>query len=110
MVEMMEDLSSKNVGMYFHQQSIVISIPSGKAMIQMAVVFASFERELCRERIIAAQNRARAQGKTIGRPTVINGGLVSTVKYMKEPGVGIKKIANELGCGVGTFYKVLKAA
>ena len=109
LVEMMDDLTAKNVGMYFHQQAIDTSTPSGLAMVQMAGVFASFERAMCRERIIASQHRARAQGKTIGRPTVMNEGLVSAIKFMKEQGVGIKKIASELGCGVGTVYKVIRA-
>ena len=66
LVEMLNDLSAKGVHMYFHQQAIDSTTPSGMAMLQMAGVFAEFERAQIRERIIASHNRARAEGKTIG--------------------------------------------
>ena len=42
--------------------------PFGKAMIQMAMVWAELERSITRERILAGIKRARAQGVKIGRP------------------------------------------
>jgi len=109
LVQMMDDLDAKNVGMYFHQQSIDTTTPSGRALIQMTGIFASFERSMLKERILASHARARAEGKTIGRPSQINDGLISSVNFMREKGIGIKKIAKELGIGVGTVYKVINA-
>jgi DNA invertase Pin-like site-specific DNA recombinase len=40
------------------------STPHGRAMLQMASVFAELERGLIRERVNAGLKRARAQGKT----------------------------------------------
>lgn len=97
------------VHMYFHQQAIDSTTPSGMAMLQMAGVFAEFERAQIRERIIASHNRARAEGKSIGRPSQITEGLIASVKFMRVKGLGIKKIAKELGVGVGTVYKVINA-
>ncbi len=37
-------------------------------MAQMVMVFAQLERDLIRERTIAGLERAKAQGKTLGRP------------------------------------------
>jgi len=107
LVQMMSDLESKNVGMYFHQQAIDTTTPSGRAMIQMAGIFATLEASMIRERILASHARARAEGKTIGRPSTISEGLIKSVHYMRKNNVGIKKIAKELSCGVGTVYKVL---
>ena len=108
LVEMMEELDAKQVGMYFHQQAIDTTTPSGRAMIQMAGVFASFERSMLRERILASHARARAEGKTIGRPSMINDALVTSINFMRDKGIGIKKIAKELNVGVGTVYKVIE--
>jgi DNA invertase Pin-like site-specific DNA recombinase len=108
LVTMMDDLNSKNVGMYFHQQNIDSTTPSGIAMLQMAGVFASFEKAMLRERVLASHSRARAEGKTIGRPSTINDGMRNAVKFMREKGTGIKKIAKELNVGVGTIYKILE--
>lgn len=108
LVQMMDDLHSKNVGIYFHQQAIDTTTPSGLAMIQMAEVFASLERSMLRERVFASHARARAEGKTIGRPTQITDALVTSINYMREQGKGIKKIAKELNIEVGTIYKVIE--
>ena len=110
LVQMMDDLDSKDIGMYFHQQSIDTTTPSGRAMIQMAGCFAEFERSMTRERILASHERAKAEGKTIGRPSAITDGLIKSIEFMRSKNVGIKRIARELGCGVGTIYKVLNNA
>jgi len=106
---MMNDLHAKNIGMYFHQQNIDSTTPSGRAMLQMAGVFAELEREMLKERVLASHERARAEGKTIGRPSMINDALKTSIKFMREQGIGIKKIAAELNVGVGTVYKAIEA-
>jgi len=62
-----------------------------------------------RERVLASHERAKAEGKTIGRPTMINDALKTSIQFMREQGIGIKKIATELNVGVGTVYKVINA-
>ena len=49
------------VNLYLHQQNIDTSTPSGKAMFQMAGVFAEFERSMIQEHV-------REQDKVIGSP------------------------------------------
>ena len=53
-------------------------------------------------------NKAVANGKKIGRPTNINEEIITKVKFMREKGIGIKKIATDLKVGVGTVYKVME--
>ena len=107
LVSFLNEIHSVGCDLYIHQSGIDTSTPSGKMMFQMCGVFAEFERGMIRERVISGQNRAKSQGKHIGRPTNLNEGLTHSVKYMKEQGVGIRKIAKELKVGVGTVYKVL---
>ena len=77
--------------------------PGGKALFQVMRVF---ERAMIQERIHAGLDRARAQGKRLGRPP-----LSDTVKHAirkhRERSVGIKGIAAELGVGVGTVQRTL---
>ena len=56
------------------------------------------------------EKKKKRSKKKNGRPTNLNEGLVHSIKYMREQGVGIRKIATELQVGVGTIYKVLEAA
>jgi DNA invertase Pin-like site-specific DNA recombinase len=79
-------------------------------MFQMCGVFAEFERGMISERVKAGQDRAKSQGKHIGRPSNLNDGLIHSIKYMREQGLGIRKISKELKVGVSTVYKVMETA
>ena len=108
LVSFLNEIHSVGCDLYIHQSGIDTSTPSGKMMFQMCGVFAEFELGMIRERVIAGQQRAKSQGKHIGRPSSINEGLTHSIKYMKGQGVGIRKIARELKVGIGTVYKVLE--
>jgi DNA invertase Pin-like site-specific DNA recombinase len=49
-------------------ESIDTSSPTGRLMLGILGSFAQFERERIRERIHAGLQRARTQGKRLGRP------------------------------------------
>ena len=108
LVAFLDEIHSVNCDLYIHQSGLDSSTPSGKMLFQMCGVFAEFERGMIRERVVAGQKRAKSQGKHIGRPTNLNEGLTHSIRYMKEQGVGIRKIAKDLSVGVGTVYKVLE--
>ena len=108
LVSFLNEIHSVGCGLYIHQSGIDSSTPSGKMMFQMCGVFAEFELGMIRERVISGQQRAKSQGKHIGRPTNLNEGLSHSIKYMKTKGVGIRKIARELKVGINTVYKVLE--
>jgi len=106
-----EEVNAIGCELFIYQQAVDTTTPAGKMMFGLCSVFAEFERELLAERVRAGQERAKEQGKKIGRPTNLNDGLVTTIKYMrKEQGRGIRAIAKDLKVGVGTIYKVLEAA
>jgi DNA invertase Pin-like site-specific DNA recombinase len=59
------------------------SSSSGMLMMQILGAFAEFEREIIRERTLAGLDRARSQGKKLGRPkgSLKKGGIL----YIKSP-------------------------
>jgi DNA invertase Pin-like site-specific DNA recombinase len=61
------ELRATGVDLYLHQQGLDTSTPAGKALFQMMGVFAEFERAMIRERGRAGLERAKAQGKKLGR-------------------------------------------
>lgn len=63
----------KNRGKHFIvlTQPIDTSNSTGVLMLQILSAFAQFERDLIRERTIAGLERAKAQGKKLGRPRKI---------------------------------------
>ncbi len=107
LISFLNEIHSVGCDLYIHQSGIDTSTPTGRMMFSMIGVFAEFERSMIRTRVVAGQTRAKEQGKHIGRPTNLNEGLKHSIKYMKEQGVGIRRIAKELKVGIGTVYKVL---
>ena len=68
LIEHIENLTAKGVMIYSYTENIDLSSSMGRAMLTMLSAFAQLERDLIRERTIAGLKRAKAQGKTLGRP------------------------------------------
>ena len=110
LVSFLEDIQSARCDMYIHQSGIDTSTASGKMMFGMLSVFSEFERSMIRERVIAGQQRAVANGVKLGRKTNVNDGIITAVYHMRQNNVSIKRIAKDLQIGVGTVYKILDKA
>jgi DNA invertase Pin-like site-specific DNA recombinase len=106
-LELLQELQELKVDLFFQQQGMDTSTSSGKLMFSMIGAFAEFERNIIRERVMAGQARAKANGVKFGRPSKMNDGMRSAVKLLREKGMGIKQIAKQLQIGVGTCYSVL---
>ena len=106
LIGFLDELHSKKVDLYLHQQGIDTGTPAGKMLFQLLGVFAEFERSMIRERINAGLARAKAQGKKLGRPRV-SLTVENKIKKLRSTGKGIRKIASELRVGVSTVMRVV---
>jgi len=106
LVALLSDLQAKGVDLYLHQQGIDTTTPAGTAMFQLCGVFAQFERAMIQDRVKAGLERARAQGKRLGRPHIPDR-VEQAIRAARQQGKGIKKIAIELGVGVSTVQRVV---
>ena len=70
LVTHMEALHEKGVVLISYMENIDLSTSTGKLMMQIMGSFAEFERSIIRERTMAGLDRARKQGKTLGRPRI----------------------------------------
>ena len=77
-------------------------------MFQMLGVFAEFERSMIRERVMANLSRAKADGTQLGRRRLVDSDAdkVAAIIAARAAGAGIRRIARELGVGVGTVLRV----
>ena len=107
LVSFLEDIQSAKCDLYIHNSGIDTSTASGKMMFGMLSVFSEFERSMIRERVIAGQQRAKSEGKHIGRKTNVNDGIITAVYQLRKNNAPIKRIAKDLQIGVGTVYKIL---
>ena len=110
LVGFMNDIQAMGVDLYVHQQAIDTTTPSGRMIFSIFSALGEYERELIRERIMAGQKRARAQGVKIGRPSKLNDAVRTSVKLLRDGGMGIKEISKRLEIGVGSVYSALSAA
>jgi putative DNA-invertase from lambdoid prophage Rac len=62
------ELIEKGVGFYSLTENLDFSTATGKLMFNLLSAFAEFERDLIRERTMDGLERAKKQGKTLGRP------------------------------------------
>jgi DNA invertase Pin-like site-specific DNA recombinase len=108
LVEFMDELRHQSVGIYLHQQQVDTGTAAGRAFLQMAGVFAEFERGIIIERINAGLARARSEGKQLGRPRV-DDATEGHIRKMLAKGTGKLKIARTLGVGVSTVQRVAAA-
>jgi DNA invertase Pin-like site-specific DNA recombinase len=78
-------------------------------MFQMLGVFAEFERAVIRERVKSGLERAKAQGKTLGRKRIDANKEAAIRADLIVAKAGIMKLAAAHGVGVGTVQRI-KAA
>ncbi len=103
------ELRGKGVDLYLHQQGVDTSTPAGRAMFAMLGVFSEFERAMIQERVKAGLARAKAQGKTLGRPKIDRDKEAAIRDALRAGNKGMCRIAREIGVGVSVVQRV-KAA
>lgn len=70
LVGLMQELQALRLGLFVHNLAMDTSTPAGQLMFGVMASLAAFEREVIRERTMLGLDRARKQGKKLGRPTV----------------------------------------
>lgn len=80
-----------------------LSSAEGKLMLQMFAAFAEFERNRIRERTKEGIERAKVQGKKLGRPEARN--TTIAVQAKKAGGLSQSNVAKELGISIATVKR-----
>ena len=106
LVAFLSELHALRIDLYLHQQGVDTSTPAGKALFQMMGVFAEFERAMIRERVKSGLERAKAQGKILGRPPINPRKEAGILDDLREGKAGIIKLAAAHGVGVGTVQRI----
>lgn len=89
------------------RESFDTATPAGRLMLGMIGVLAEFERELIRDRIRDGMQRAKAEGKKIGRPRVRLSPKRVREAVARRAG-NIHRAASDLGVSEATVYRRLR--
>ncbi|MGW1915548.1 recombinase family protein [Streptomyces sp. NPDC002076] len=79
----------------------------GKFFFTMMVAFAELERDMIVERTRAGLDAAKAQGRTGGRPTVMDADKLAAARARKAKGESVTTIAKALKVSRATLYRAL---
>jgi DNA invertase Pin-like site-specific DNA recombinase len=102
----LSELDARGVKFECTDQAISTNTPTGKLLLSILGGVAEFERELIRDRTKAGLARARAQGKTLGRPRkAVN---MDKAHELRAQGLGYRKVAKELGVSHQTLFLRLR--
>jgi DNA invertase Pin-like site-specific DNA recombinase len=85
-------------------ESLDTATPAGRMVFTVLGAVAELERSLIVERVKAGLRNAKAKGKKLGRPRVIVD--ARRIAALRAQGLGWKKIARQLGCGVSTVLRI----
>ena len=88
--------------------------PFGEALYYITVAYAQLERGIMSERIRAGMERARRQGKRIGRPSVMSRRgfktrCMAVIERIETGELSKRKAAKELGIGFATLKRIMDA-
>ena len=110
LLEIVETLESKKIDLFIVNQQIDTSTPAGALFFTIAAAFATYERDIIRERVISGISSARKKGRIGGNKSNLTEANRKKVIELREAGTPVKKIAKECRLGLQTVYKVLNAA
>ena len=110
LVLFLSDMKDKGVGICSVRQGFDTSTSMGEIMYQFVGILSSWEREMIRERTLAGLERAKSEGKTLGRRKVTDDTITAKIIELRSGKKSIRKIASEVGVSRGTVSNVLKVA
>ena len=110
LVLFLSDMKDRDIGIVSVRQGFDTSTTMGEMMFQFVGILSAWEREMIRERTIAGLERAKSEGKTLGRRKVTNDTMTAKIIELRNDKKSIRAIASEVGVSVGTVSKTLKVA
>ena len=111
-VRIQADLTREEIGIVAIRENIDIREGSAAAKFfrRSMLVQGAYQVDSASERIKLGLERARAEGRRVGRPPALNGEKLEQCRRMAEERAGLRQIARVLGCSPATVKKALALA
>ena len=108
LVMALDEFNALGVDFISLSESVDTSTPMGKMVYVVIAAVAELERSLIRERVVMGLQRAKAQGKQLGRPKVQ--ASEEQLLQLSEQGLSSRQIAKQLGLSQSTVLRRLAAS
>ena len=110
LLNIVQELQAKGVAFKALDQSLDMTTPAGKLQLQVLAAVAEFETAIRRERQMEGIARAKAEGRTGGRPKAVTETIAGDIQARRSAGESFRSIAKSVGFSVATVQNVLKSA
>ncbi len=101
LITLLDDVQALGIAFVSLTEGIDATTPAGKLQLHILGAIAEFERGRIQERVLAGLARARAQGKTLGRPK----GRVPVERLDGVAALSLTKAATALGVSLATVKR-----
>ncbi|MCG8154141.1 recombinase family protein, partial [Pimelobacter simplex] len=91
------DLDHRGVAVRSLREGLDFSTPAGRLAATVFAAMAELERELIRERAAAGRAAAKARGRQVGRPPVLDAEQVDLARKLRAAGESVAAIARIIG-------------
>lgn len=102
-----ETLKAKGVSLVSMREGFDLATPAGRLMLTMLAAVAELERENIKARQMVGIERARAEGKNLGREKMIDDAAVAQWRY--DNSASIKAAADHFGISTASVKRACKA-
>ena len=106
LITLLEELQALGVAFVSLAEGIDATTPAGKLQMHILAAIAEFERERIRERVLAGLQRARSQGRRLGRPKA----RVPVERLQSVAGLPVRLAADRLGVSRSTAQRWIAAS
>lgn len=103
-----EALKQKDVSVVSIREGFDLATPAGKLMLTMLAAVAELERENIKARQLAGIERARAEGKNLGREKVIDD--LTVARWRREHDASIRQTAENFRISPASVKRACRAA
>ena len=105
LIQALEEFNALGVDFISLSESLDTSTPMGKMVYTVIAAVAELERSLIRDRVMMGLERAKAQGKQLGRPpTEVD---EEAICRLREKGISLRDIGKKMGVSRTKVLRVL---
>lgn len=110
LISLLETLAGLGIDFVSTTEAVDTTTPAGRAMFQMIAVFSEFERAVLRGRVKAGLEKAKAQGRKLGRPARATKAQIDRAATLRAEGASWRSVAQSVGLPVRTLRRALAVA
>lgn len=108
LISALKEFQALGVDFISHQEQIDTTTPQGEMVFGFMASLAQFESSLISERVKAGMQRAKEEGKHVGRPPIPEDTQAKVQRLYTEEDVSINKISERLDISYGTAWNYVQ--